>query len=138
MTTLISELSFNIAKYFIIITDIVILLIVLICYGHRLFHAIHGLFCKKVTYPSSNKKHKYGYLITARNEENVIANLIKSLQNQNYDQEKYEIVVVLNNSTDNTYEVAKASKAKVYKCKNKITSKGDALKEAFAKINDKK
>lgn len=122
------------------ILKIIYYILLLIVNIYSIYFVITGIFTfkksKKVKSPT--KSNFFTILIPARNEENVIANLIKSLQNQNYDQEKYEIVVVLNNSTDNTYEVAKASGAKVYKCKNKITSKGDALKEAFDKINDKK
>lgn len=139
MTTLISELSFNIAKYFIIITDIIILLIVLICYGHRLFHAIHGLFCKKVTYPSSNKKHKYGYLITARNEENVIGYLIDSIKNQNYPQELMRIFVVADNCTDKTAEISRNKGAIVFERFNKkLIGKSYALELAFKEIMSNK
>ena len=121
------------------ILKIIYYILLLIVNIYSIYFVITGIFTfkKSKKVKSSTKSNFFTILIPARNEENVIANLIKSLQNQNYDQEKYEIVVVLNNSTDNTYEVAKASGAKVYKCKNKITSKGDALKEAFAKINDK-
>lgn len=55
----------------------------------------------------------------------------------NYDKNKYEINVVLNNCTDNTYNIAKNENVSVIKCKNKITSKGDALKEAFNTLKDR-
>lgn len=39
----------------------------------------------------TNKKHKFMAIIPAHNEEMVVANLVESLKNQNYDKELYDI-----------------------------------------------
>lgn len=52
-------------------------------------------------------------VIPAFNEEAYIEPTLKALQNQNYPKENYEIVVVDNNSTDNTASIAVKFGAKV-------------------------
>lgn len=53
-------------------------------------------------------------IITTKNEEKNIEDCIKSIKNQTYPREKIEIVVVDNNSTDNTVKIAKEFTDKVY------------------------
>lgn len=46
-------------------------------------------------------------IITTKNEEENISNCLKSIRNQTYPQEKLEVIVVDNDSTDKTKEIAK-------------------------------
>ena len=62
-----------------------------------------------------NKKHKFMAIVPAHNEEMVIANLVESLKNQNYDKDLYDIYVIADNCTDRTAEVAKNAGAIVLK-----------------------
>lgn len=79
--------------------------------------------------PGIEKKHCYGVLIAARNEEVVIANLIGSIQKQTYHEKLIDIFVVADNCTDKTAEVARAAGAEVYERFNKEqVGKGYALK----------
>ena len=77
------------------ILKIIYYILLLIVNIYSIYFVITGIFTfkKSKKVKSSTKSNFFTILIPARNEENVIANLIKSLQNQNYDQEKYEIVV---------------------------------------------
>lgn len=96
-----------------------------------------GYFKKKKNEQIKNKKkNHFTILLPARNEENVISNLIDSLKKQDYD--NYDIYVVLNNSTDNTLDVVKKLGVNIIECKNKITCKGDALKEALEVLKNQK
>ncbi len=61
-----------------------------------------------------NKKHKFMAIIPAHNEEAVIANLVDSLQKQDYDKNLYDIYVIADNCTDNTAKIAKAHGAIVF------------------------
>ncbi len=70
---------------------------------------------------------KFGILICARNEANVIGGLIDSLKNQNYNKDLYDIIVLTNNCTDNTAEVAIKHGAKVVNVTAEVHSKGDVL-----------
>ena len=60
------------------------------------------------------KNHKFMAIIPAHNEEAVVANLIESLKNQNYDKDLYDIYVIADNCTDNTAKVARDAGAIVY------------------------
>ncbi|MBR0490537.1 MAG: glycosyltransferase family 2 protein [Clostridia bacterium] len=60
------------------------------------------------------KDHRFMAIIPAHNEEAVIANLVESLKNQNYNKELYDIYVIADNCTDNTAKVAKEAGAIVY------------------------
>ena len=76
----------------------------------------------------TNKKHKFMAIIPAHNEEMVVANLIESLKNQNYDKELYDIYVIADNCTDNTAKVAREAGAIVFERFDKAhKTKGYAL-----------
>lgn len=53
-------------------------------------------------------------IITTKNEEKNIENCLKSIKNQSYSQEKIEVIVVDNNSTDKTKEIALKYTSKVF------------------------
>ena len=83
---------------------------------------------KKIT----KKKHRFMAVISARNEENVIANLIDSLNKQVYPKDKLDIYVIADNCTDNTAKVAENAGAIVYERFNEYKrSKGYALEWFF-------
>lgn len=78
------------------------------------------------------KKHKIMAVISARNEEAVIGNLIESLNNQVYPKNKFDIYVIADNCTDSTAKVARNAGAIVYERFNEFKrSKGYALEWFF-------
>ena len=77
---------------------------------------------------------RFGVVIAARNEETVIGNLIYSLLNQDYPAELLDVYVVPNNCTDFTEAAAAAAGAKILHCLGPVSSKGDALHQAFAQL----
>ena len=103
---------------------------------HKFFYLILGmLFTRK--FKPAKKQYKYGICIAARNEEKVIANLIETLQKQDYPKDKLDIYVIADNCTDKTYDVAKEKGAIVYKRFNEDDrTKGFALKYLFEKIEE--
>ena len=98
-----------------------------------------GIFKKKKNNIVSSKKNFFAVIIAARNEEDVIGKLIDSLKKQNYSSKYFDIYVIANNCTDNTFEVAKMAGAKTILCTEKVSTKGEVLKYAFdiLKDNDK-
>lgn len=86
--------------------------------------------------PDAEPKNRFAAIIAARNEENVIGNLVQSLREQNYPAELIEIFVIPNNCTDNTREAALRAGAVVVDCYRKVKSKGDVLNFAFEEIFD--
>ena len=82
-----------------------------------------------------DKKHKFMAIISARNEEKVIENLIESLKLQIYPKNKIDIYVIADNCTDNTAGVAKDAGAIVYERFDETKkSKGYALEWFFEKV----
>ena len=61
-----------------------------------------------------DKEHRFMMIIPAHNEEKVIANLVKSLTNLDYNKKLYDIYVIADNCTDNTAKIAKEAGAIVY------------------------
>ncbi len=97
------------------------------------YTAIIALFTfkKRVPYPKSSPNTRFLVVIPARNEENVIANLIAALRCQNYPTEKFDIVVAANNCTDHTVQIARDSGVSVFECQGKINCKGDVLHQVI-------
>ena len=117
---------------------IYILLIASLFYGLYFLVMATGVFGKKKEKINNSKKNHFAILIAARNEEEVIGNLIKSLKKQNYPKDKYDIYVIINNCTDNTLEVARDAGANIIECTEKVKTKGDVLKYTFNKLKDNK
>lgn len=101
---------------------------------HYIIFAIVGIF-KRKTYPQAEEKLKYGLIIPARNEEAVVGNLIKSIQKNNYPQDKLHIFVIAHNCNDKTAEIARLLGATVYEYNNpKECTMGYAFKYLFSQI----
>lgn len=115
---------------------IYILLILSLIYGFYFLIMASGVFRKKKCEIDNNKKNHFAILIAARNEENVIKNLINSLKKQNYPSNKYDVYVIVNNCTDNTAIEAKKAGAKVISCTEKVSTKGEVLKYTFDLFKD--
>ncbi len=77
--------------------------------------------------------HRFAIVVTARNEEAVIANLINSLHKMDYPSEYYEIFIVADNCTDQTAAIARSLGATVKeRFDDKRKSKGYALNWFFS------
>lgn len=114
-------------------------MLLLVVYG--LYFLITALFLFKKRKKDNIVSDKYSYftiLIPARNEEEVIKDAIQSFKRQKYPKDNYEIVVVINNTTDNTLGVCNAEGVRSILCERKIKNKGDALKEAFDRLKKEK
>jgi len=85
---------------------------------------------------SYSKINRFAILIAARNEENVIGNLIDSLKKMDYPKESYEIYVIPNNCKDKTEEVSKKHGAKIIECTINTKTKADVLRYTFDKLKN--
>ena len=92
-------------------------------------------FIKKDKPHKEEKPHKFAVLISARNEENVIATLVDSIHHQDYPQDMIDIYVIADNCDDKTAEVAGAAGAIVF-VRNDMekVGKGYALDYALNRI----
>ncbi len=97
---------------------------------------ILGLFFTRKFKPAK-KKHKYGIVIAARNEENVIGNLIDSIHKQDYPGDLLTIFVVADNCTDKTAEIVRKKGCICYeRFDNERKTKGFALEYLFNRIEE--
>jgi glycosyltransferase involved in cell wall biosynthesis len=102
-------------------TFLIILITLLIFTNYILFACLKkALAVKAVTAGDA----AISVVVAAKNEEKNIAFLINSLAGQEYPKEKYEVIIIDDNSDDNTYSLAKGlisdkPQFSVYKAENK-------------------
>ena len=84
--------------------------------------------------PITEANTRFAVLIPARNEENVVESIIRSLQDQNYPRALFDIIVLPNNCTDDTQAVALQAGAKVLNCTDPVQTKGEVLHQAFGRL----
>ncbi len=116
-----------------------ILFVITLLYG--IYFVITGLFAFKKDegrkIRSYRARTKFGVIIAARNEGQVVGDLIKSLKKQNYPDDLYDVYTFVNNSKDDTFDVAKEAGAIAMDVTVPVKSKGDVLKFAFDKLKNK-
>lgn len=103
---------------------------------YKTFYWIIGFFWTRKFKPAK-KNHKYAIMIAARNEENVIGNLLDSINKQDYQMDLVTIFVVADNCTDNTAKIARDHGAICYeRFDNEHKTKGFALQYLCEKIGE--
>ncbi len=116
--------------------NFIIMCLFLLCYLYQFIY-IPIAWIKKPKPHGEVKLHRYAVLIAARNEEEVIENLISSIKSQDYPAELVDTYVVADNCTDRTAEIARKSGATVYERFNKTeVGKGYALNFLLEKLAD--
>ena len=104
--------------------------------AYKMLMTIIGFFTTK-QYPPAREYHSYAVAIAARNEEAVIGELIRSIQAQEYPNEKITVFVVADNCTDRTSEIAREMGVVCYeRSDSQRRTKGWALRFLFEKIRE--
>ncbi|MEG0072355.1 MAG: glycosyltransferase family 2 protein [Raoultibacter sp.] len=107
-----------------------------LCYIYQLYYVLVVL-TRKPKQLVAKKNHRFAAVISARNENAVISDLIHSIKVQNYPQELIDVFVVADNCTDNTAEVAREAGAIVFpRFNKKEVGKGYALDYCFSCIRE--
>lgn len=115
------------AMSFVDVFNICVFLLFSICFSYQIFY-VFVVLLKKPPKQEAKRNHRYAVLISARNENAVIGDLIHSIRVQNYPQELIDIFVIADNCTDNTAAVAQEAGAIVFPRFNKQqVGKGYAL-----------
>ncbi len=97
-------------------------------------YTVIGIFTTRKFKPTENY-HKYAILIAARNEENVIGNLLDSIKKQDYPSEYLTVFVVADNCDDKTAQIAREKGAVCYeRFDTAHRTKGFALQFLFNNI----
>ena len=89
---------------------------------------------RRKRFPRSAPQTRFAVVVAARNEEAVIGNLVCSVLSQEYPEALRDVFVVPNNCTDFTEAAAAAAGAEIIHCLGPVSSKGDALHQAFAQL----
>ena len=106
----------------------------LCCYAYQFIY-VGVRFFTKVPERTAKKLHKYAVVIAARNESQVIGELLESISSQSYPKDLLDIFVVADNCTDNTAAVARKYGAVVFERFNKQkVGKSYALDYVFGQI----
>ena len=119
-----------------LINDQILMTLIGVVFGIQILYILLFFF-KAKTYPKAKVRHKFGIVIPARNEKDVIADTIKCILKSDYPRELFDVYVVADNCTDNTAELARAAGAIVYERFDdnpKHKKAGYALKYLFEKI----
>ena len=107
------------------------------------YQIVIGLFgFKKETkdYADHEPESRFLILIPAHNEERVIGDIIRNLENMDYPRELYDYYVIADNCTDRTAEVAREAGANVIETRKEgpdaPTGKPIALRKALNSLGD--
>ena len=122
----------EIVSYF----NFVLALTISAAYFYQLVYLMYGVLSRnKPWIYVAQKQHRYAVMISARNEEEVIGELIGSLKGQNYPQELLDIYVVADNCTDRTADAARQAGAIVFERFDTVNKgKGYALGYLLQKL----
>lgn len=116
--------------------NFIIATVFFVCYSYQ-FAYILVPYLKKEKPHKPVTEHSYAVLISARNEELVIGNLLDSISAQDYPSSLVRVFVVADNCTDKTAKVARAHGAIVYERFNdKLVGKGYALEYLLDRIGE--
>lgn len=110
----------------------------LLCYFYQLLYVPVALW-RRHKVDKSVPLRRYAVLISARNEEAVIGQLIDSIRQQDYPEENLEVYVVADNCTDRTAETAREAGAIVYRRNDTLhVGKGYALNFLLTRIREER
>ncbi|MDD4839231.1 MAG: glycosyltransferase family 2 protein [Clostridia bacterium] len=106
-------------------------------YLHQFVYLFVGAFKVSKVKKTEFNTHKFAIVISARNEELVIAHLIDSIRKNDYPQELIDIIVIADNCTDKTAQICRDLGCLVFEREDlsKI-GKGYALNFMFEQIHN--
>ena len=119
----------------VITINAVIMALFFVCYSYQFFYVAVALL-KRKKFTCRNENHRIAVLIAARNEENVIGQLLDSIHAQkNYPMDHVDIYVGADNCTDDTARVARERGAIVFERHDTVhVGKGYVLNEMLKRI----
>ena len=114
----------------------VVVLFFTLLYLYQGIYAVVGLIFRRwKDHHTPERMHRFAAVVSARNEEGVIGELLESLKQQNYPAELLDLYVVADNCTDDTAGAARRAGAFVYERFNQSRKgKGYALDYLFRQL----
>lgn len=108
-----------------------------LCYSYQIFYTIVPFSIRPRRHKTPIKLNNIAIFIAARNEESVIGDLLKSIADQDYDKKHLKTVVIADNCTDKTAEIARSFDAIVLERFNtEKVGKGYALDYAIDSLRE--
>lgn len=105
------------------------------CYAYQTFYILYALVIKPKKFPEVAQTRRYAVMISARNEAQVIGQLIQSIRENDYPAALVDIHVVADNCTDDTAAICRQAGAYVVERFNQHQKgKGYALNYLYAQI----
>ena len=107
-------------------------------YLYQGLYLVVGLLCRRHRdRHQPGRLHRFAVVISARNEEGVIGELLDSLRRQHYPRELLDLYVVADNCTDGTADTARAAGAVVYERLDPLhRGKGYAMDYLFHRLKE--
>jgi len=105
-----------------------------VCFLWSTMIVLIGLIRPLPKHPRAGKKLRFAVLICARNEERVIRLPVKSVMLSKYPADCREVIVLADNCTDRTAEIARAAGATVWEKTVPSAGKGDVLAWGIEKV----
>ena len=107
-------------------------------YLYQGFYVVVGLVCRRwQDRHQPSRLHRFAVIVSARNEEGVIGELLESLNRQNYPKELLDLYVVADNCTDDTAGAARRAGAFVYERFDQVhKGKGYAMDYLFRRLKE--
>ena len=118
------------------VINYVISVIFILCYSYQFLYILVPVL-KKAKPHKEEQAHNYAVLISARNEQAVIGNLLDSIARQTYDRGSVTVFVVADNCTDETARVSREHGAVVFeRFDTSRVGKGYALAWLMERIDE--
>ena len=115
-------------------------LLLMISMFYQIGVGLFGFGKKTKDYADHDPESRFLVLIPAHNEERVIGDIIRNLEEMDYPRELYDYYVIADNCTDRTAEVARAAGARVIETRKETpdapTGKPIALRKALNSLGD--
>ena len=119
------------------VINYVISVIFILCYSYQFLYILVPVL-KKAKPHKEEQVHNYAVLISARNEQAVIGNLLDSIARQTYERGSVTVFVVADNCTDETARVASEHGAVVFeRFDTSRVGKGYALAWLMERIDER-
>ena len=115
-----------------------IVLLFTLLYLYQGFYLVVGLLLRRhKDRHEPSRLHRFAVVVSARNEEQVIGELLDSLRKQDYPRELLDLYVVADNCTDDTAGAARKAGAFVYERRGPIhKGKGYAMDYLFRRLKE--
>ena len=114
------------------------MLLFTLLYLYQGFYLVVGLLLRRhKDRHEPSRLHRFAVVVSARNEEQVIGELLDSLRKQDYPRELLDLYVVADNCTDDTAGAARKAGAFVYERRDPIhKGKGYAMDYLFRRLKE--